>query len=94
MSEKCNSCDQMKKENTLTRKALSDTNKNYVEVVNENLALRRELEETRSIAFPPPADPPLKLRAVEHGDPDRSPFYGMPLCPHKIQFDCDICKRF
>lgn len=45
MTEKCNSCDQMKKENAATRKALMDTNKNYTEVVNENLALRRKLEE-------------------------------------------------
>lgn len=91
MSEKCNSCVQMKNENALARKSLMEAHKNYVEVVNENLALRRELEETRSIAFPPPADPPLKLRAVEHDDVDRSPFYGMPLCPHKIQFGCNLC---
>lgn len=45
MKETCNSCDQMKKENTALRKAISDTNANYVEVVNENLALRRKLEE-------------------------------------------------
>jgi hypothetical protein len=83
MSEKCSSCEQMKKENTLARKALVDTNKNYVEVVNENLALKRELEETRSIAFPPPSS---------HDDSGRSPFYGMPLCPHKIQFGCNLCN--
>jgi len=47
MTEKCNSCEQMKKENAAMRKALSDTNTNYVEVVNENLALRRKLEEAR-----------------------------------------------
>ena len=34
---------QMKKENAQLRKALAETNTNYVEVVNENLALRREL---------------------------------------------------
>lgn len=37
----CNSCEQMKKENKQLRQALVDTNRNYVEVVNENLALRR-----------------------------------------------------
>lgn len=42
--DKCNSCDQMKKENSLLRKSIMDTNKNYVEVVNENLELRRQLE--------------------------------------------------
>lgn len=44
MTEKCSSCEQMKKENTQSRKALMETNKNYIEVVNENLALRREVE--------------------------------------------------
>lgn len=43
-TEKCSGCDQMKKENKSMRQALLDTNKNYVEVVNENLSLRRELE--------------------------------------------------
>lgn len=47
MKESCTSCDQMKKENSAMRKAINDTNNNYVEVVNENLALRRELEEAR-----------------------------------------------
>jgi hypothetical protein len=32
----------MKKENAQNRKALQETNKNYVEVVNDNLSLRRE----------------------------------------------------
>lgn len=41
---KCSSCEQMKKENAAARKALMETNKNYVEVVNENLELRRELQ--------------------------------------------------
>jgi hypothetical protein len=45
MKESCNSCDQMKKENAAMRKALNDTNTNYVDVVNENLALRRKLDE-------------------------------------------------
>lgn len=45
--ETCNSCDQMKKENSMVRKALMETNKNYVEVINENLALRREIEKLR-----------------------------------------------
>lgn len=41
----CSYCDQMKRENTATRKALIETNKNYVEIVNENLVLRRKIEE-------------------------------------------------
>lgn len=45
MAEKCNSCEQMKKENAAVRKALMETNKQYVEVVNENLNLKRKLEE-------------------------------------------------
>lgn len=66
MSEKCNSCEQMRKENTLVRKALVATDKNYLEVVNENLALKRELEASRSIAFPPErTSPPLKLKCAE-----------------------------
>lgn len=39
-----NSFDQMKTENKRLRKLLEETNKQYVEVVNENLALRREIE--------------------------------------------------
>lgn len=39
--------EQMKKENAQLRKAIMETNKNYVEVVNENLALKRELEKLR-----------------------------------------------
>lgn len=34
---------QMKRENNILRKSISDINRNYVEIVNENLALRREL---------------------------------------------------
>lgn len=49
MTEKCNSCDQMKKENSSIRKALQDTNTNYVEVVNENLALHKEIETLRRL---------------------------------------------
>ena len=49
MTEKCSSCDQMKKENTLNRKALMDTNKNYVEVVNEGLAKQREIDRLKII---------------------------------------------
>lgn len=45
MAEKCNNCEQMKKENFQLRKAIIETNKNYVEVVNENLALKRQLED-------------------------------------------------
>lgn len=29
---------------------------------------------------------------TEPTDPNRSPFYGMPLCPHRIQFDCQQCR--
>lgn len=43
MSEKCNSCDQMKKENTQLRKNRDEAIKNLVEVVNENLELRRKI---------------------------------------------------
>lgn len=39
----CSSCEQMKKENASIRKALMETNKQYVEVINENLELRRQL---------------------------------------------------
>ncbi len=41
----CSSCDQMKKENTNTRKALLETSKQYVEVCNENLGLRRKISQ-------------------------------------------------
>lgn len=41
----CSSCEQMKKENASVRKALLETNKIYVEVINENLELRRQLGE-------------------------------------------------
>jgi predicted nucleic acid-binding OB-fold protein len=40
----------MKKENSVIRKAMMETSKNYVEVVNENLALRRKLEELELLA--------------------------------------------
>lgn len=36
---------QMKRENNLLRKANTEINRNYVEVVNENLELRRKIEE-------------------------------------------------
>ena len=49
MTSLCSNCEQMKKENSINRKALMETNKNYVEVVNENLALRRELEAARKL---------------------------------------------
>lgn len=59
MTEKCSSCEQMKQANKELRKALLDTNKNYVEVVNENLNLLKQLGANRSFAFreedPPPA---------------------------------------
>lgn len=45
MTEKCSSCEQMKLENKNIRRSLMDTNKNYVEVINENLLLKRKLEE-------------------------------------------------
>lgn len=37
----CSSCAQMKQENASLRRTLAATHKDYVEVVNENLALRR-----------------------------------------------------
>lgn len=40
----CSNCSSMKAENKQLRKAIIDTNKGYVEVVNENLALKKELE--------------------------------------------------
>lgn len=39
--------DQMKRENSQLRKSLIETNKQFVEVVNENLALRREIEKLK-----------------------------------------------
>lgn len=45
MPDKCGSCDQMKKENAVLRKAINDTSRNYTEVVNENLYFRRLLTE-------------------------------------------------
>lgn len=47
MADKCSSCDQMKKENSLIRKSIIDTNKNYIEVVNENLALKQQVAQYR-----------------------------------------------
>lgn len=41
----CSSCEQMRKENKQLRTALTDTNRNYVEVVNENLKFKSLLEE-------------------------------------------------
>lgn len=41
---KCSSCDQMKKENSALRKNINDIHKNYIDVINENLSLRREIE--------------------------------------------------
>jgi hypothetical protein len=38
---KCTNCDQIINENKRLRTNLSDTNKNYVEVVNRNLALEK-----------------------------------------------------
>ena len=35
----------LKRENNILRKSINDTNKQYVEVVNENLSLKRKLEE-------------------------------------------------
>lgn len=45
----CPSCEQMKKENKQLRTAISDTNKNYVEVINENLDLHRQVEASRKL---------------------------------------------
>lgn len=78
MAEKCSSCEQMKKENSLARKALLDTNKNYIEVVNENLELRRRIEK-------------LENRYRQYRL-EPSPFHGMPLCPHGYQFGCTQCE--
>lgn len=44
MTDKCSNCEHMKKENAQLRKAVIDNNKQYAEVVNLNLSLRRELE--------------------------------------------------
>jgi hypothetical protein len=49
MTNPCSSCDQMKRENKQLRLALTDTNKNYVEVVNENLSLHRDVEALRKL---------------------------------------------
>jgi regulator of replication initiation timing len=46
--EKCSNCEQMKIENKTLRRSIDEINKNYVEVINENLALRRELEKVRN----------------------------------------------
>ena len=43
MAEKCPHCDAMVRENRKLIKDRNEIHKNYVEVVNENLALRREL---------------------------------------------------
>lgn len=43
MTEKCSSCEQMKKENSVARKAMMDTNKQMVDMANENLASHREI---------------------------------------------------
>lgn len=43
----CSSCEQMKRENKELRRGRDAIHKEYVEVVNENLALRRELETAR-----------------------------------------------
>lgn len=44
----CLHCDYMKKENKRLVKNRDEMHKNYVEVVNENLALRRELESLKA----------------------------------------------
>lgn len=77
MSEKCKNCEQILKENKTLRKALTDTNKEFVEVCNEVLALKRELEVTRSIAFPSEPRPvPLIV------DPNMIIEYPRGLRPH------------
>jgi hypothetical protein len=83
----------MKKENTLARKALSDTNKNYIEVVNENLALKRELEASRSIAHPSkPAAPPLKLKCTScNGTGKISMPYTHPTNPNLDSWRTEWC---
>lgn len=44
--------DQMKRENAQLRKQLLDTHRSYVEVVNENLALLRELLRAKEALCP------------------------------------------
>jgi hypothetical protein len=46
MNNDCTNCNQVKNENKVLRRSLVDNNKNYVEVVNENLSLRRDLEQS------------------------------------------------
>lgn len=48
MTNLCSNCEQMKTENKHIRQSLMDTNRNYVEVVNENLELHRKIEELES----------------------------------------------
>lgn len=55
-NEKCSSCEQMKKENNAMRKAMTDTSKGYVEVVNENLELKRLLEQNSIYMYGRKAD--------------------------------------
>lgn len=43
MATDCSSCAQMKAENKQLRKYNDDTNRNYIQVCNENLALRKRL---------------------------------------------------
>ncbi len=40
----CSNCNNLAKENKSLRKAITDTNKQYVEVVNEGLLLRRQIK--------------------------------------------------
>lgn len=81
MVENCNSCQQMKTENKSLRRAIIETNKAFVETVNEGLALKKELEELKSalvelkhIPDPPPA--PLVV------DPSLIIHYPKGLRPH------------
>jgi len=48
----CSNCRQMKSENKAIRKSIMDTNKEYVAVVNENLALRRYIENLTGTSNP------------------------------------------
>lgn len=45
MSTPCSNCAQMKTENIQLRKQAIETHKNYTEVVNLNLELRRKIEQ-------------------------------------------------
>lgn len=49
MSETCAGCKRIQNENKLLRSSIIETNKEYVSLANENLALKRELEEIKAV---------------------------------------------